>query len=523
MLRRALTWLSRHGYLLAVLAVVLSTALFLPGRDTFAKGQWALLYLLLVVLVAGASGAGPAVLAAILAFFAWDFFFLPPYHTLYVHDPKDWLSLAAFLAVGVVMGVQTGRMRDREARALAREHETAALNRLSAGLVSQASTDEMAETILGEIVGLLGAASATLFVGHDDLLTTFCVTPPVDQPDSGTVKVAHWVYAHDAPVGLPHPKAVDATETAPPGEGFKVPEGSGGVFLPLRSTTGVVGVLSVAGRVDRRAYDAADARLLASLANLIGTFLERQRLQAVATAAEALREADGLKSSLLSSVSHELKTPLAALTATVSNLLESDIPWNEKSVRDELRAIVADVARLNNSIGALLDLSRLEARAWEPHRELYELSDILATSLGALPVHERRRVSIALPDDLPPLRVDFEQFARVFQNLLENAMLYGGAGPLRVGAQATGDGVRLWVEDEGPGIPLDEHDAVFDKFYRGRRTGTKAPSGTGLGLAITREIVRAHGGTVRVDDVAPRGARFVIELSNDAVTSEEER
>ena len=398
-------------YLLAVLAIALSTALFLPGRDTFAKGQWALLYLLLVVLVAGASGAGPAVLAAVLAFFAWDFFFLPPYHTLTVHDPKDWLSLVAFLAVGVVMGVQTGRMRDREARALAREHETAALNRLSASLVSEASTGQMAETILGEIIDLLGAKSATLFVGDDEVLTTFCVTPPVDPPDSdsGTATVAHWVYAHDAPVGLPHATALDPTDAAPPSEGFKVPEGSGGVFLPLRSATGVVGVLSVAGRSNQRAYDAADARLLASLANLIATFLDRQRLQAAATSAEALREADRLKSSLLSSVSHELKTPLAALTATVSNLLEGDVPWNEKSVRDELRAIVADVARLNNSIGALLDLSRLEARAWEPHRELYELPDILAASLGALPVHQRAQVTIALPDDLPPLRVDFEQ------------------------------------------------------------------------------------------------------------------
>ena len=526
MLRRALKWWPRHGYLLAVLAIALSTALFLPGRDTFAKGQWALLYLLLVVLVAGASGAGPAVLAAVLAFFAWDFFFLPPYHTLTVHDPKDWLSLVAFLAVGVVMGVQTGRMRDREARALAREHETAALNRLSASLVSEASTGQMAETILGEIIDLLGAKSATLFVGDDEVLTTFCVTPPVDPPDSdsGTATVAHWVYAHDAPVGLPHATALDPTDAAPPSEGFKVPEGSGGVFLPLRSATGVVGVLSVAGRSNQRAYDAADARLLASLANLIATFLDRQRLQAAATSAEALREADRLKSSLLSSVSHELKTPLAALTATVSNLLEGDVPWNEKSVRDELRAIVADVARLNNSIGALLDLSRLEARAWEPHRELYELPDILAASLGALPVHQRAQVTIALPDDLPPLRVDFEQFVRVFQNLLENAMLYAGAGPLRVGAQATAGGrVRLWVEDEGPGVPTGEHEAVFEKFYRVRQTGVKVRSGTGLGLAITREIVRAHGGSIRVEDVVPRGARFVIDLPPDATRSEEDR
>ena len=515
MLRRAFTWLSLHGYVLALLAIGLSTALFLPGRDVFAKGQWALLYLLIVVLVAGASGAGPAVLAAILGFFAWDFFFLPPYHTLTVRDPKDWLSLVAFLAVGVVMGVQTGRMHDREGRATAREHETAALNRLSAGLVSQASTGQMAETILSEIVELLGAASATLFVGEDDALTTFCVTPPSDEPDGGATTVARWVYTHDSPVGVPHQTALDPTEA--PAEGFKVPEDTGGIFLPLRSADGVVGVLSVAGRTNQRPYDDADARLLASLANLVATFLERQRLQGVATAAEALREADRLKSSLLSSVSHELKTPLAALTATVSNLLESDVPWNEKSVRDELRAIVSDVARLNNSITALLDLSRLEARAWEPHREPYELPDILAASLGALPVHQRAEVAIALPDDLPPLDVDFEQFVRVFQNLLENSMLYAGAGPLRVGARAIDSGVRVWVEDEGPGIPVGEHEAVFEKFYRARQPGTKVRSGTGLGLAIAREIVRAHGGTIRVEDVVPHGARFVVDLPSPVV------
>ena len=521
-MRRSLTTLAAHGYWLALLAIGLSTALFLPGRDVFAKGQWALLYLLIVVLVAGASGAGPAVLAAVLGFFAWDFFFLPPYHTLTVRDPKDWLSLVAFLAVGVVMGVQTGRMRDREARALARERETAALNRLSAGLVSEPSTAQMAEAILGEIVGLLGAGSATLYVGSDDALTRFCVTPPSDEPDGGATRTAHWVYTHDEPVGLPHAALVVA-DGAPPTDGFRVPEGSGGIFLPLRSAHGVVGVLSVQGRTNGRPYDDADGRLLASLANLIATFLERQRLQTVATAAEALREADRLKSSLLSSVSHELKTPLAALTATVSNLLESDVPWNEKSVRDELRAIVSDVARLNNSITALLDLSRLEARAWEPHRELYELSDIVAAGLGALPAHQRRRVAIELPDDLAPVYVDFEQFARVFQNLFENAMLYAGNGLVRVGAQTTPGGLRLWVEDEGPGVGPDEREAIFDKFYRGHRTGTKVQSGTGLGLAITREIVRAHDGAIHAEDAMPRGSRFVIDLPDAAPAPAAER
>jgi two-component system, OmpR family, sensor histidine kinase KdpD len=354
--RSIAAWLTRHGYVLAVLAIVVSTLLFLPGRDTFAKGQWALLYLLIVVLVAGASGVGPAMLASLLAFLAWNFFFLPPYHTFAVHDPKDWLSLVAFLAVGVIMGIQTGRMREREARA--------------------------------------------------------------------------------------------------------------------------------------------------------------RRLQAAATQAEALREADRLKSSLLSSVSHELKTPLAALTATVSNLLEKDVAWDEQNVRDELQAILADVRRLTNSINALLDLSRLEAHTWEPQRDEYDLSDIVAESLDTLTPAQRQRVTVALPDDLPPLDVDHAQWVRVVTNLVENAVLYSGADArVRVEARVDGSGTTtLCVEDDGPGIAPGELEAVFDKFFRGSAAHADAPSGTGLGLAIAREIVRAHGGTIAAQPVTPHGARFVVTL-----------
>ena len=156
MITRFRAVVSRHGYLLAIGAIAVSTAVFLPGRDSFATGQWALLYLLVILLVASAAGTGPGLLSAALAFFAWNFFFLTPYHTLRVHDPKDWIALVAFLVVGLLVGLQTGRMREREARALAREQETAALNRLSAAVVSQTSIAHMAESCLREVVDVLG-------------------------------------------------------------------------------------------------------------------------------------------------------------------------------------------------------------------------------------------------------------------------------------------------------------------------------------------------------------------------------
>ncbi len=503
--------LARHGYWLATLAIAASTLVFLPGRAHFAKGQWALLYLLVILLVSSVAGAGPGVLAAILAFFAWNFFFLPPYHTLYIRDPKDWLSLVAFLIVGVIVGIQAGRMRDRESRAIAREREAAALSRLSADLVSQTSTETMAQTVLAELVVLLDCPSATLFAAADMGLHRYCAAPPDDSPDAQTAERADWVFRHDQPLGVPQ----DGRKEAVSGDAqqpFRALGDVRGIFMPVRSPSGVVGVLTAAPRSSGRPYSAANGFVVASLANLIGAFLERQRLQEEATRAEAGREADRLKSSLLSSVSHELKTPLAALTATVSNLLESDVAWDEQSARDELRSIVTDVTRLNNSIGSLLDLSRLEARTWEPHRELFDVQEVVAAALQSMPAHLRSRVRLDLPDDLPFINVDFAQWTRVVRNLLENALLYSDGSEVEVGASANGGSASLWVRDEGPGVPDAEHKAVFEKFYRGAATQTQAPSGTGLGLAITREIVRAHGGTVRVENVTPHGACFVVTL-----------
>jgi len=364
MLHATFARLSRHGYLFAVGAVALSTLLFIPGRDFFAKGQWAILYLLVVVLVAGVSGVWPAVLAAALAFFAWNFFLLPPYHTLRIHDDKDLLSLVAFLVAGVLMGVQTGRFRERQAR--------------------------------------------------------------------------------------------------------------------------------------ERALRAELAR------------------------AEAQREADELKSSLLSSVSHELKTPLAALTATVSNLLESDTTWDERTARAELEAIVADITRLNNSVTSLLDLSRLEARTWQPHPDWYDLSEIVDVALDRLPPGQRHRVRLTVAADLPALLVDFEQWTRVLQGLMENALVYAPEGEVRVGAERSGEGVRVWVEDDGPGVPPEERETVFDKFYRGREARARVPSGTGLGLAIAREIVAAHAGSIGLESAASGGARFVIELPAERAAAGQE-
>jgi PAS domain S-box-containing protein len=239
-------------------------------------------------------------------------------------------------------------------------------------------------------------------------------------------------------------------------------------------------------------------------------------------AEDALHAADKLRASLLSSVSHQLKTPLAALEATVTNMLERDIRWDEASVRSELTSALNDIGRLGASIGALLDVSRLEAHVWTPRPDWHDFQDILDTAGAALPYADRGRVAVSLPADLSPVWIDYEQGVRLFQNLLENAVVYGGWEPaVVVGARREPGRMTVWVEDDGPGIPEQERELVFEKFYR-TAEGARVPSGTGLGLAISREIVAGHNGTIHAEGVHPHGTRMVVDLPQPPLESDHE-
>ena len=511
-------WIERHGFIFAVGSIAISTAIFYPGRADFAKGQWALLYLPVIVLVASMSGVAPALVAAGLAFLAWNFFFLPPYHTFAIGDPKDWISLFVFLLVGVAMGLQTGRMKWRESEALAREQEAKSLNRFSSHLVSQTTTSGMAETLLEEVAKVTDANVTALFLPNaSGELERSSVFPSGSDLEPDVLRLASWVYRQSKAIGLP----TIGSGTIPEGWPISVTHAEvvadstrKDILLALQTSSRTEGVLYVGAKKDDADYSRHDARLLVSIVNQAAAFLERRRLQDVARQAEALHEVDRLRSAFISSVSHELKTPLSSVTATISSLLEDDVEWNPEDTRRELRAINDDLDRLNDSISSLLDLSRLEADAWLPQRDWYEIGEILGSAVSRIPQKQRERIIFSLPEDLPHIHVDFQQWARALQNLLENALVYSD-GEVSVGASADSVDVRMWVEDYGPGIAPEDQSRVFDKFYRGR-SAAKAPSGTGLGLAITKEIVRSHGGRIWVTDVQPHGARFVISLPREA-------
>lgn len=501
------------GYPLVLAVVGAATMLLLPFRSVLAPAQIMLLYVPVIVWVARSFGVRASVVAAALSFLAVDLLFVPPYYHLSVASPVDWVTLLLFLGVAVAAGLQTGRMRQREHAAIQRQREVALLNRLSSRLVSEESADAMAFFIVHEVVSVLGADRAALFLrGRGD---TAELLAQAGGAETGLTEraLADWVIRNAKAVALPvsedvpfdlRPVSVDADAAI---SGVV----ADGAFVPLQTPDGLEGVLyarSLAG-AERHA---GGTRQLLAVANLAAVFLERRRLEEAAAHAAATRESDRLKATLVSSVSHELKTPLAAVTARLTGLLEEGEGCDAERVRSEISAACEDLGRLDSSIRDLVDVSRLESDAWIAKPDLYDLGEVLGTVADRIPTAQRDRVSFEIPEDLPPVRVDFSQLARAISNLVGNALEYAPADqPVMVGGRVLGDDMLVWVEDRGPGVPDEEKQQVFEKFYRGSTSGS-SPAGTGLGLAIVREIVRSHGGRAWVEDTQPTGARFVLSL-----------
>lgn len=507
--QRLSTW---GGYPFALAAVVIVTAALLPFRSLLQPAQAMLLYLPMIVGVARVAGARASVAAAIAGFLALDLLFVPPYYHFTVASPVDWVTLVVFLLVAALAGVQTGYIRQRERAAVQRQAEFALLNRLSSRLVSEVSEQVTAGFIVGEIVSVLGADRAVLFSCESGEAH---VLAQAGGAGSGLEErvLADWVVRNAKAVGLP--SVPDASlEPRPAGVAADAAADgvvADGIYLPLQTQDSLEGALHARPPAGRP-FSPDTMRLLIATSNLAAAFLERRRLGGEAARAIALRDADRLKTTLISSVSHELKTPLAAVTARVTGLLEEGEGCNAARVREELMAVSEDLGRLDSSIRDLLDFSRLESDSWRPRLEEYDVSEVLGTVASRIPAAQRPRVVFEVPEDLPPIRVDFAQWARAVSNLVDNALLYSPADEVvRVGARVLGGDILVWVEDRGPGIPDAEKEQVFEKFYRGS-TSAACPSGTGLGLAIAHEIARTHGGRVWAEDARPSGARFVISL-----------
>ncbi len=501
------------GYPFAVAGVAVAAVAFLPLRSYLSITVVMLLFVPVIMGIARVAGVRPTAVAAIVAFLALDFLYIPPYYRLTVAELAEWIGLIVFLIIALVAGQQTAVLREREKAAVRRQSELELLNLLSFRIASEKSVASTAEFVTDEVVSVLHASRAAIYApAPGGAMTGRCLSSAgAPTPSSGEEALVAWVLRtgkgiSSAPGHTGTEQGMVTVEPAAAIPGVV----ADGLFLPLLTASGIEGVLFARFLPAEPGED--DIRLLVAVANLAAASLERQRLQEEAAHAEVLREADRLKSTLVSSVSHELKTPLAAATARVTGLLDEGDSRTVERTTEELEAVAEDLTRLNSSIGDLLDLSRLESDSWQPHFEEHDVRDVLGTMLSRLPGRSRERLEFTLPDELPNVRIDFAQLVRALENLVENALAYSPADSMvTVGAGAGARSLRVWVEDRGPGIDPTEKELVFEKFYRGAAS-TSSPAGTGLGLAIARELVRSQDGELRVEDAAPHGARFVLEL-----------
>ena len=489
--RRLATDWRAYGLAVAVVAAATGVAwLLFPFSD---RSNLVMVYLLGIIAVAMRTGRGPSLLASFLSVAAFDVFFVPPYLTFAVSDVRHLLTFVVMLVVGFVISGLTVRTRVQAEAALHREQRTAALYAMSRELASTRGVDELLTIAVRHVAEVFHSPIVILTPGRDGSLVSWVGGQfDVDANDLG---VGRWVFEHGQPAGL-------GTATLP---------GASALYVPLLASTGPVGVLGLRPP-DRHTMDAPERlHQLETFAAQTALALERARLAEAGQAAQVRIETERLRNSLLSSVSHDLRTPLAAITGAVSTILEDGARVDDRTRQELLESVRDEAERLNRLVQNLLEMTRLESGALPLHREWHPLEEIVGAALSRLGKRlAGRRVSTRVPGDLPLVAIDDVLIEQVLGNLLDNALKYTPAGtPIDIIATAGDRNVTVEVADHGPGLPLGKEERVFEKFYRVDPVGAR---GAGLGLAIARGIVQAHGGRLWAQNLPGSGVAFLFTL-----------
>jgi two-component system sensor histidine kinase KdpD len=492
----------------AATAVAAALQAWLGIADTSA------IYLLAIVPIAGRYGTTSGVIASVIAFLVYDFLFTAPRFTFNVTNAQEWLSLLLFLVVAVVIGRLAALQAERASEANRRAREAQAMFGISRALATASSIDVAAREILERLIRQTGLARIWIAFGpspaEEQLVADSgpAETGPAAQlgPDSAAANTpwilvrmpgdepAEWIRAHDGPLEARQGGRTGAESTA--------------LFRVLIEADGeVLGSLWGSRPADDGLPGRGATRSLSLAADQLGLALRRERLAEVATTAEIARRSDALKSALLDSVSHDLRTPLATIRALAGGLLDESVPLSADSIRESATSIDGEALRLSDIVHGLLDLSRIEAGELKPNLALHELGELVETVVrrGRASVGEHH-VEVAVPDDLPVV-VDALFFDQALTNVYENALGHSSAGAriviraARLPADPARDpgsepAVELVVEDSGPGMSEATLEHVFDKFYRGRGVEGGSRHGLGIGLTVARGLTEAMGATI---------------------------
>ncbi len=482
-------------YAWAAAVVGLATGVAWLMFPFFERSNLIMVYLLAIIIVATRYGRGPSLLASGLSVAAFDFLFVPPYFSFAVSDTQHLLTFAVMLVVALVIGRLASRIRAQAEAAREREQRTAALYAMSRELASTRGVDEllkisirhMGEVFRAQVVVLLPDAAGRL-LPRSGVAAEF-------EMDANESAVSQWVYAHRQPAGL-------GTSTLP---------GVTALYLPLVAPRGPVGVLGVKP-ADRHALDAPEQlHQLETFANQTALAIERAQLADETRESQVRIETERLRNSLLSSVSHDLRTPLAAITGAASTLLENGSRLDAGTRRELLESVRDEGERLNRLVQNLLEMTRLESGAPALRKDWHPLEEVIGAALNHLGKRlANRPISTRLSPDLPLVAMDDVLIEQVLVNLLDNALKYTPpASPISILATATDRSVTVEVADRGPGLPPGEEGRIFEKFYRGPETPGR---GAGLGLAICQGIIRAHGGRIWAHNVPEGGVAFFFTL-----------
>jgi two-component system sensor histidine kinase KdpD len=451
------------------------------------------IYLMAVVLMAGRYGTREGIATSIASFLAYDFLLIEPRYTFTVQDPQEWLSLLLFLIVATVTGRLAALQAERAQEASRRAREAQSLFGISRSLATATSVREAAVEIVERLRADTDVQRVWIGVGTTPAQERAIAdtAPEATRPDVAIPwilrrqpgdRAAEWVRIHAG-------RRDRAREAMPAGDVdvFRVPI--------VAHSEQLGSVWAVSPRSSERPRPAS-TRILSLAADQLALALYRERLSREATEAEIARQSDALKSALLDSVSHDLRTPLSSIRASAGSLLDPAVDWSPEERRSLARAIDVEAERLSRVVRNLLDLSRIQAGAIVPDLEVYELRELVEPVVKRLAVAvDGRAVTIDIADDLPVL-IDAVFFDEVLTNLLENAMRYAPSpAPIRIAArEADPEHVTLVVEDGGPGVPAEALSRVFDKFFRVDRPREGSRRGLGIGLSVVRGLVDAMGG-----------------------------
>jgi two-component system sensor histidine kinase KdpD len=484
-----------RSYLAAVAATAVATGIGRLMLPAFAPVNIAMVYLLMIVTVAAVLGRGPSIVASFLGVAAFDFFCIPPYLTFRVGDTEYLLTFLVLLSVALVISTLAVRLRQQVASSRLRETRMATVYAITREFSRAASIEEIAAIAEQRIGDVFQGEIWILLAGLDRRLEAAPGVTSSFQLADKERAVAQW--------------ACDHGQAAGPGTGTL--ESAGALYVPLTGSLGTLGVIGLFSPQGSRELDPERMHLLEVLASQTAAALERSKLARKSQEAQVGIEAEKMRNALLSSVSHDLRTPLATLKGAASTLLASGPALAPELKQELLQAMVSDSERLERVVTNLLRMTQFDAGALQVRKEWQPVEEVVGSALNHV---ERllggRQVVTDVPSGLSMVPLDAVLIEQVLVNLIENAVRYSPEGaPVEIRARVdSGRFIVIEVLDRGPGIPEEDRERIFEKFHRLHHAGP----GTGLGLAICRGIVEAHGGGIDVRDREGGGARFRFTL-----------